>query len=77
MEEIAEFLGDDPAARLIFQGMVALCRLAAVQRLFAAFRAKLLARQNSGMWWEATMLRWLRRRQDARRLARVDAEARD
>ena len=26
MEEIAEFLGDDPAARLIFQGMAALCR---------------------------------------------------
>ncbi len=26
MEEIAEFLGDDPAARLIFQGMSALCR---------------------------------------------------
>ncbi len=26
MEEIAEFLGDDPAARLIFQGMAAFCR---------------------------------------------------
>jgi hypothetical protein len=26
MEEIAEFLGDDSAARLIFQGMAALCR---------------------------------------------------
>ena len=26
MEEIAEFLSDDPAARLIFQGMAALCR---------------------------------------------------
>lgn len=32
MEEIAEFLSDDPAARLIFQGMAALCRRLAADR---------------------------------------------
>jgi uncharacterized protein YjiS (DUF1127 family) len=33
------------------------------------------ARLRSAAVWRAMMLRWIRRRQDARRLAQLDAEA--
>ena len=42
MEEIAEFLGDDPAARLIFQGMAALCRRLAADQAGGG--------RKSGLW---------------------------